>query len=114
MTTFSRAHELPNTVRPLAFAVASALALPWVMSEGGNSVFWGVVFVAVLGAVLLSTRYTVRTYRRLAENEFQLAHTLKWLTLSLALAINGVVCLMMAGSAILVLGVLITGRGVAG
>ena len=114
MPTTTSARELPNAIWPLAFAIVSALALAMAMSGTGNDVMDIVVLFAVLAGVVLSTRYTVRTYRRLSEHEFQLAHTPRWLLTVLALAVNGIVCFMVAGSVILILGIFITGRGVTG
>jgi hypothetical protein len=114
MPTTASARELPNAIWPLAFAIVSALALGMAMSGTGNDALDLVVLLAVLTGVMLSTRSTVRTYRRLSEHEFQLAHAPRWLMTVLALAVNGIVCFMVAGSVLLILGVLLTGRGVVG
>jgi len=114
MPTTASSRELPNAFGPLAFAIVSVFALSGAMSGTGNKALDIVVVLAVLTGVVLSTRYTIRTYRRLAEHEFQLAHTPRWVMTVLALAINGIVCLMAALPVILLLGVLVTGRGVVG
>lgn len=114
MPTTTSTRELPNAIGPLAFAIVSALGLSAAMSGTGNDVLDIVVLLVVLSSIVLSTRYTVRTYRRLSEHEFQLAHAPRWLMTVLALAINGIVCLMAALPVILLIGVLLTGRGVVG
>ena len=114
MPTPSAARELPNAIGPLAFAIGSAVALAMAMSGTGNDALDIVVLLAVLTGVVLSTRYTVRTYRRLSEHDFQLALTPRWVMTALALLINGFVCFLVGASLILFLGVLITGKGVVG
>jgi tellurite resistance protein TehA-like permease len=114
MPTTRSARKLPNAIWPLACAIVAALALSKAMRGTGNDALDLVLLLAVLTGVVLSTLYTVRTWRRLSEHEFQLAHTPRWLMTVLALAVNGVVCFMVAGSVILILGVFLTGRGVAG
>ena len=114
MSTATASRELPNAFKPLAFAIVSAIALSGAMSGTGNDALDIVVLLAVLTGVVLSTRYTYRTYRRLSEHDFQLAHMPRWLMTVLALTINGFVCFLVAGSLILFLGVLITGKGVVG
>jgi hypothetical protein len=114
MATNQSARELPNAIGPLAFAIASALAFAMAMSGTGNDALNIVVLLGALASVVLSTRYTVRTYRRLSEHEFKVNHALRWLLTVLALAINGIVCFMLAGSMLLMVGVLLTGRGVVG
>ena len=106
--------ELPGAIGPLVFAIASGIAVPALMSDGPSGVKGGVLLIAVLAGVVLSTRYSLLTWRRLVRHEFQLAHALRWVMLTIALMVNGFVCFLMAGMAILVLGVLLTGRGVVG
>ena len=113
MAAASSTKESPNTGAALVFAVVSGLALAMSMS-GGNGVAGGVIFFAALAGVIFSTRYTARTYGRLAEREFRGADTFRWVMLAFALVVNGIMCLMVAGSAVLILGVFLTGRGVVG
>ena len=113
-TTTPAARQLPNTIGPLAFAIVSAVALARAMSGTGNDVLDIVVLLTVLAAIAFSTRYTVRTLRRLSDHDFQLAHMPRWLMAAVALLINGLVCFLVAGSLILFLGVMITGKGVVG
>ena len=114
MPTTPATRELPNAFKPLAFAIVTAIALSGSMSGTGNDVLDIVVLLTALTGVLLSTRYTYRTYRRLSEHEFQLAHTPRWLMTVLALAINGLVCFVLAGSLVVILGILTTGKGMVG
>ena len=114
MTTANVATRPPNTLVPLAFAVASTIAFAWLMSEGGNGVAGTIKFMAVLASILLSTRYSIRTWRRLAGLEFEVSHALRWLPLLVALAANLFTCLMIGGIAVIALGVTLTGRGITG
>ena len=114
MTATDTSTELPSTGAALVFAVGSAIALSLVSSASRNDVIAVVLLLTGLVGVGLSTRFSVRSYHRLAGHGFQMAHALRWVMLVLALAINGVVCLMMAGMAVVVLGILITGRGMVG
>jgi hypothetical protein len=113
MTT-TTSSELPGTIGPLIFALASGLAVPALMSDSPSGVKGGLLLVAVLAGVVLSTRYSVLTWRRLARHEFQLAHAVRWVMVTMALMVNGFVCFLLAGMVLLVLGILITGKGVAG
>ena len=114
MPTTSAARELPNAFGPLAFAIASVFALAMSMSGTGNDALDIVVVIAALPGVVLSTRYTVRTYRKISEHDFQLAHVPRWLMTALALLLNGLTCFVVAGYAIVILGVLLTGKGMVG
>jgi hypothetical protein len=105
--------DLPGTLRPLVFAMASGIAVPILMSDGPSGPMGVVLLVAVLAGVVFSTRYSIRAWRRLISHEFRLAHAARWVTLTIALMINGFVCFLVAGMTILVLGVLLTGQGVA-
>ena len=113
MTTTPSARELPNAIKPLAFAIVSGVALTFAMSGTGNDVQNAVVILTVLAGVVLSTRYTYRTYRGLSEHEFQLSHTPGWLMIALALAINGFTCFLTAFPVILLMGMLLGGKGIA-
>ena len=114
MPTITADRQLPNAVGPLAFAIASAAGLAMAMSGTGNDVLDGIVLLAVVTGIGFSTRYTIRTYRRLSEHEFRLAHTPRWLMTAVALLINGFDCFLIAAQVILFLGILITGKGVVG
>ena len=114
MPTTSSARELPNAIWPLVFAIVSVFAVAGAMSGTGNDVLDAVVVLGVLAGAVLSTRYSVRTWRKLNEHEFKLAHTPRLLMVALAVGINGFVCLLLAFPVILLLGVLITGKGVVG
>ena len=72
------------------------------------------MLIGALTAVALSTRFTVRTYRRLTQQEFSRQQIFPYLGVILAGAVNGVVCFMVAGFLAIVLGVLLTGRGMVG
>ena len=114
MPTTSSATKPPNAFGPLALAVVCGFALAGAMSGTGNDALDAVVILAVLAGILFSTRYTYRTYRRLSEHEFQFAHIPRWLMTVLALAINGFSCFLVVFPVILLLGMLITGRGFVG
>ena len=114
MTAVRPVTQPPSTLVALGFACASTWAFAWLMSEGGDGVIGGVKFVAVLAGIALSTRYSIRTYRRLADLEFEFSHALRWLPLLLALAANIFTCFMIAGIALIAIGVTLTGRGIAG
>jgi len=114
MPTTPAARELPNAFGPLAFAIAAEIALAMSMSGTGNDALDIVVVLAVLTGIVLSTRYTVRTYRKLSAHDFQLAHVPRWLMTAVALLLNGLACFVIAGYALVVLGVLLTGKGVVG
>ena len=106
---------LPHPISPPAYAIASAIAMSFAVSGGnGNDVFAIVMLVGALAAVAFSTRFTVRTYRRLAQQEFSRQQISRYLGVILAGAVNGVVCFMVAGYLAIVLGVLLTGRGMVG
>ena len=96
----------------LGLAVASAIALLFTTTSGNpGGLAGGIIFLAAAAAVVFSARYTYRTYRRLPVRSGTI---LKWVMLSIALMINGIVCFMMAGLSAIALGVLLTGRGIAG
>ena len=113
MPTTPSTRELPNAIRPLAFAIVSGIGLSFAMSGTGNDFLDAIVVLTVLIGVVLSTRYTYRTYRRLSEHEFQLAHTPRWLMIVLALAINGFTCFLTVFPVILLIGMLLGGKGIA-
>ena len=114
MTTAASVSQRPNTLAPLGLAIASTIAFAWLMSEGGNGLAGGIKFVAVLASIVFSTRYSIRTFRRLAGLEFEFSDALRWLPLLLALAANLVTCLMVAGISVIALGVMLTGKGMVG
>lgn len=105
------AQPLPHPIAPLAFAVVSAIVFLFSTTSGnsGSGVRTGLVFFGAIGAVVLSVRYTLRTYRRLAAVEFQTAHMLRWGMLVLAMVINGFVGMIVAGFSLLIIGTLLTG-----
>ena len=105
--------KLPDTATAMGLAVASGLSVAMAMS-GGNGVAGGVLFFGALAFVALSTRYTARAYSKLSEREFHPADLHRWVMLSIALVANGIVCLMLAGYAVIVIGIFVTGRGMVG
>ena len=112
MTT-DNSPALPNTFAALAFAVASVMGMGMAMSGGRGDLVDGILAISAFAVLVLSTRYSIRTCRRLAAREFELAHGLRWLMVLVALAINGLECFMIAGSALLVVGMLLGGKGIA-
>lgn len=112
--THASDRALPNPFAPFAFAIASSIGLQFVASEGRNDLGSALFFVAAVVACILSMRFSVSTYRKLTNLEHQGGQTLRWVMLVLALAINGLVCFLAVGSSVIVLGILITGRGMVG
>jgi hypothetical protein len=112
MTTSDRA--LPHPISPPAYAIASAIAMSFAASGNGNDVVAVVMLIGALVGVAFSTRFTVRTYRRLSEQEFSREQILRYLGVVLALAVNGVVAFVVTGYMVIVLGILLTGRGMVG
>ena len=108
--------SLPHPISPPAYAIASAIAMSFAVSggNGGNDVFAVVMLIGALAAVAFSTRFTMRTYKRLAQQESSRQQILRYVGVVLAGAVNGVVCFMVAGYLAIVLGVLLTGRGMVG
>jgi hypothetical protein len=103
---------LPHAISPPAYAIASAIAMSFAVSGGnGNDVFATVMLIGALAAVAFSTRFTVRTYRRLGQQEFSRQQIVPYLGVILAGAVNGVVCFMVAGYLAIVLGMLLTAEG---
>lgn len=99
---------------PPAYAIASAIAMSFAASGGGNDVIAGVMLIGALVSVAFSTRFTVRTYRRLSDEEFSREQILRYLGVVLALAVNGMVAFVVTGYMVIVLGILLTGRGMVG
>ena len=83
-------------------------------SGSRNDVVAVVMLIVALVAVAFSTRFTVRTYQRLAQQEFSRQQILRYLGVVLAFAVNGVVTFMVAAYTLIVLGILLTGRGMVG
>jgi hypothetical protein len=113
MTTTSSDRKPPNALGPLAVAIATAFALAGAMSGTGNDALDIVLLLAVLTGVVLSTRYSVRTWRKLNEHDFKVAHTPRLLMAALAVGINGLTCLVLAVPVVLLLGMLLGGKGIA-
>ncbi len=114
MPTPARYQKPPNAIAPLAFAIASGLGVAGGMSGTGNEAMDIAILLAVLAGVVFSTRYSLRTWRKLNDQDFKMANTPRLLVSALALGINGLVCFMLATMMILFLGVLLTGKGVVG
>jgi len=83
-------------------------------SVRGNDVFVVLMLIVAVAGVAYSTLFTVRTYRRLAQHQFSREQMLRYMGVILAFAVNGVVTFMIAAYMIIVLGVLVTGRGMVG
>ena len=112
MTTSDR--TLPHPISPPAYAIASAIAMSFAASARGNDVFAVVMLIAAMAGVVFSTRFTVRTYMRLSQQQFSRQQILRYLGVILALAVNGIVGFMVTAYMAIVLGVLLTGRGMVG
>ena len=112
--TPASARKLPHAMLPPAYAIASAIAMAYAATGRGNDAVAVTRLVAALAGVGFSTWFTVRTYRRLADEEFSRDQIFRYLGVILAGAVNGVVAFMVTGILLLVLGVMVTGRGVAG
>jgi hypothetical protein len=114
MPTPSPGNKPPNAILPLAFAILSIFGLAGAMSGTGSNAKDAVVVLAVLTSIVLSTRYSLRTWRKLNEHDFKWAHSPRLVIAALAVGINGLACVMVAFPVILLLGVLITGKGIVG
>jgi uncharacterized membrane protein len=109
MTTHA---QLPNAFGPPAAAIGAAIVGTAAMSGGRGNVGDGIFLVAALAAVILSARYTLRTYRQLAALEFRPANTFRWIGVALAFILNGVEMLVMILPLLLLVGMLFGGRGI--
>ena len=114
MTATKTSTELPSTGAALVFAIGSAIVMPIIYSVSRNDVIAVLLMLTGVAGTLWSTRFSVQTYRRLARHGFQVALLPRWVMLVLALSINGVVCLMLTGMTVIILGIFITGRGMVG
>jgi hypothetical protein len=104
--------ELPNAFGPPAAAIGAAIVMTAAMSGGRGNVGDGIFLVLALAALILSGRYTMRTYRQLSALEFRPAYTWRWVGVSLALIVNGLEILVATLPLLLLLGMLLGGKGI--